>query len=66
MRISILKAEEEIIDSKNYELLFRLYRNLESDEECFKVLPEGCSYEGTIDEYFKKICRGYESLPKKI
>ena len=40
--------------------------NLLSDNNCFKILPPGCSYSGTANDYYSSLCKGYESIPARI
>jgi len=49
-----------------YELEKNLLWDLTQNEECFKVLPEGCSYSGTATDFYSSLCKGYETIPKEL
>lgn len=35
-------------------------------DNCFRILPEGCSYEGEAEDRLKKICRNYDKLAEEL
>jgi hypothetical protein len=42
-----------------------LFRD-EMVDNCFRILPEGCSYEGEAEDRLKKICKGYDKLAEDL
>ncbi len=60
------KKEEWTSKSKKWKFMYNLYRDLASNEDCLKVLPDGCKYSGTATDYFSQVCEGYVTLPEKI
>ena len=47
-------------------MIKKLYMDLSSNDDCFKLLPEGCSYSGVATDFYKSLCKGYDTLPEKI
>lgn len=40
--------------------------DLLSENDCFKVLPTGCSYSGSATDFYSSLCEGYQNLSDDI
>ena len=59
-------GELQKLKDGEYEKKMNLYIDLTSNDDCFKILPEGCTYSGQANDFYSSICKGYETLPLKI
>ena len=63
---TVYKTTAPVTDDSKWETIYHLYEDLEYDYDCFKVLPEGCSYSGKATDFYSSLCKGYNSLPEHI
>lgn len=46
-------------------MTYTLFKDDEVDN-CFRILPDGCSYTGETKDKLTKICKGYDKLAEDL
>ena len=49
-------------DPSNFKLVYMIFRDAGIDGECFRILPEGCEYDGSVTDHLEEICMGYDKI----
>jgi len=42
------------------------FKDLGSSNDCFKIVPDSCKYEGEYTNFYKTMCKGYDEVVKGV